>query len=55
MPDARKTPLTFCEVEERAAIIAEGCGVSKRESEGLTAKEFGFKSWGDMMEVINAQ
>ena len=39
---------------ERAAI-REYCGnMTRRESEGLTARDYGFKTWAELMEGLDA-
>ena len=37
-------------VEERAAIIEEGCGVSRAEAQDRAAKRYGFKNWAEYVE-----
>ena len=40
------------EVEERAAIVAEGCKVDRERAEKATARQYGYDSWAEMMEDI---
>lgn len=49
---AQKRPLTLCEAEERAAIIEDGCGVSRHKSEALTAQIYGCKTWQELIDHI---
>ena len=44
--------LTLDEIEERAAIIADGCNVSRSKSEALTAAQFGCKTWKELIDRI---
>lgn len=39
--------MTACLIEERAAIIEEACGVSRREAENEAARCYGYLSWAD--------
>lgn len=48
--DEKGADLTF-EVEERAAIIAEGCGVSHTEAIERAAREYGFASAREFAEA----
>lgn len=50
--EASKREVTCDTAEERAAIIAEGCGVSRKEAERLTAMQYGAKSWVQLMEGL---
>jgi hypothetical protein len=42
---ARDTDLLLDLVEERAALIEEGCGVSRAEAERRAARMHGFADW----------
>jgi len=44
--------LTLDEVIERAAIVAEGCNVSREKSEALTAAQYGCKTWQELIDRI---
>ena len=47
-----KTRLTLCQAEERAAIREYCGGMSRREAEGLTARDYGVTSWQELMEGL---
>ena len=40
------------EVEERAAIVAEGCNADRERAEKATARQYGYDSWAEMMEDV---
>lgn len=45
--------LTLDDVEERSAIVADGCGVSRAKSEALTAAQYGCKTWDELIRRLH--
>lgn len=45
-------PIALDEIEERAAIIEEGCGVTRAEAEQWAAQMHGFKDWNAAMAAL---
>ena len=43
----------FFEFEDRAAIVADGCGISQAEATEQAAKLYGFKSARDFYDALN--
>lgn len=48
----REGEVTRCDIEERAAILQEGCGVSRDKAEALTARMYGSKTWNELLEGL---
>ena len=42
-------------LEERAAIVEEGCKCSRYISQSTVARAYGYQTWGDLLRDVKAR